>query len=137
MRAEGIHAHGYHFHALQMAVDLAQEMLKNPPNLGADLINGSLQTHGIVPRGKKKKVNPASHLYTTKASTTLAHCAFLCTVLSEYPDHTHLAFEIGMFGLEMARLPASTKPMEVRLAHQESELVALLKRIPLGLKELL
>ena len=136
MRAEGIHAHGYHFHALQMAVDLAKEMLQNPPNLGADLINGTLQLQGVVGKGKKKKVNPASHLYTTKASTTLAHCAFLCTVLSEHPDHTHLAFQIGMFGLEMARLPASTKPMEVRLAHQESELVTLLKRIPLGPKEL-
>ena len=136
MRAEGIHAHGYHMHALQMAVDLAKEMLQNPPNLGADLINGSLQIHGVIGKGKKKKVNPASHLYTSKASTTLAHCAFLCTVLSEHPDHTHLAFQIGMFGLEMARLPASTKPMEVRLAHQESELVTLLKRIPLGPNEL-
>ena len=136
MRAEGIHAHGYHSYALQMAVDLAKEMLENPPNLGADLINGTLQSQGAVGKGKKKKVSPASHLYTSKASTTLAHCAFLCTVLSEYPDHTHLAFQIGIFGLEMARLPASTKPMEVRLAHQESELVTLLKRIPLGPKEL-
>jgi len=41
-------------------------------------------------------------------------------------------FQIGMFGLELARPPASTKPMEVKLAHQESELVSLLKRIPLG-----
>jgi hypothetical protein len=38
-----------------------------------------------------------------------------------------------MFGLELARPPASTKPMEVKLAHQESELVSLLKRIPLGI----
>ena len=56
MRAEGIHAHGYHLHALQMAVDLAKEMLQNPPNLGADLINGTLQLHGAVGKGKKKKV---------------------------------------------------------------------------------
>ena len=77
MRAEGIHAHGYHLHALQMAVDLAKEMLQSPPNLGADLINGTLPFHGIVGKGKKKKVNPASHLYTEKASRTLAHCAFL------------------------------------------------------------
>ena len=32
-----------------------------------------------------------------------------------------------MFGLEL-----TTKPLEVKLAHQESELVTLLKRIPLG-----
>ena len=37
-----------------------------------------------------------------------------------------------MFGLELARPPAATKPMEGRLAHQETELVALLKKIPLG-----
>lgn len=37
-----------------------------------------------------------------------------------------------MFGLELARPPASTKPLEVKLAHQESELVSLLKKIPLG-----
>ncbi len=30
------------------------------------------------------------------------------------------------------RPPASTKPMEVKLAHQEAELVSLLKKIPLG-----
>ena len=53
------------------------------------------------------------------------------------PDHTHLAFKMGMFGLEMARPPASTKPMEVKLAHQESELVNLLKRIPLGPREMM
>lgn len=52
------------------------------------------------------------------------------------PAHTHLAFKMGMFGLEMARPPASTKPMEVKLAHQESELVTLLKRIGLGPLEL-
>ena len=93
-------------------------------------------------KGKKKKVSAASHAITATASSTLAHCAFLTTVLSENPmghgdpDHTHLAFKMGMFGLEMARPPASTKPMEVKLAHQESELVNLLKRIPLGPREM-
>ena len=67
---------------------------------------------------------------------TLSHCAFLTTVLSENPAYHNLAFQVGMFGLELARLPASTKPMEVKLAHQESELVALLKRLPLGSTEM-
>ena len=43
---------------------------------------------------------------THTASLTLTHCAFLCTVLSETAhnkDHLNLAFQIGMFGLEMAR----------------------------------
>ena len=78
----------------------------------------------------------ASHSLTNKASTTLSHCAFLCTVLSEVKEHHSLAFKVGMFGIEMTRLPASTKPMEVKLAHQESELVTLLKKLPLGPNEL-
>lgn len=41
-----------------------------------------------------------------------------------------------MFGLQMARPPASTKPLEVKIANQESELVNLLKRIPLTHREL-
>merc|ERR1719204_1994174 len=87
-------------------------------------------------KGKKRRVCAASHQITHTASLTLQHCAFLCTVLSETAhintDHLNLAFQIGMFGLEMARPPASTKPMEVKLAHQESDLVALLKRLFLG-----
>ena len=128
MRAEGIHAHGYQTHACDMAVQLALDMLKNPPDLISD-------APPLALKGKKKRVCAASHHITHTASLTLTHCAFLCTVLSETahnPHHLNLAFKIGMFGLEMARPPASTKPMEVKLAHQESELVALLKRLVLG-----
>lgn len=57
-------------------------------------------------------------------------------MLAENSEHSHLAFRVGMFGLEMARPPASTKPLEVKLANQEADLVNLLKRIPLGIKEL-
>ena len=132
MRAEGIHAHGYQSHACEMAVRLALDMLKNPPDLISDAPPLSV-------KGKKRRVCAASHQITHTASLTLTHCAFLCTVLSEtahIPRHLNLAFQIGMFGLEMARPPASTKPMEVKLAHQESELVTLLKRLPLGPAEL-
>lgn len=128
MRAEGIHAHGYQSHACDMAVRLALDMLKNPPDLISDAPPLSL-------KGKKRRVCAASHQITHTASLTLAHCSFLCTVLSETahnPNHLNLAFKIGMFGLEMARPPASTKPMEVKLAHQESELVTQLKRLVLG-----
>ncbi len=133
MRAEGIYAHGYHSHACKMAVSLAQDLLKSPPDL-------TLPTHVVTEatgaKGKKKRIAAASHTLTHKASTTLSHCAFLCTVLSDVPEYHSLAFQVGMFGIEMTRLPASTKPMEVKLAHQESELVALLKKIPLGPQEL-
>ena len=133
MRAEGIHAHGYQSHACEMAVRLALDMLKNPPDLITD-------APPLAMKGKKRRVCAASHQITHTASLTLQHCAFLCTVLSETAiinsDHLNLAFMIGMFGLEMARPPASTKPMEVKLAHQESELVTLLKKLPLGHSEL-
>ena len=57
---------------------------------------------------------PAGRQVTCLASTTLSRCHFLCTVLSEEQEHHHLAFQIGLYGLEMCRPPASTKPLEVR-----------------------
>nr|XP_023026588.1 zinc finger SWIM domain-containing protein 8-like [Leptinotarsa decemlineata] len=86
--------------------------------------------------GKKLQMNPATHQLSCLASGTLSKCAFLCSVLAENCEHFHLAFRVGMFGLEMARPPASTKPLEVKLANQEADLVNLLKRIPLGHNEL-
>ncbi|GAB6028261.1 hypothetical protein CHUAL_002442 [Chamberlinius hualienensis] len=129
-RAEALHVHGHTREACKLGVKLAEELLTNPPDLLPELPPQPI-------KGKrKKKVNPASHQISCLASAVLAKAAFLCTVLSENPDHFHLAFRVGMFGLEMARPPASTKVLEVKLANQESDLVALLKRIPLGLLEM-
>nr|CAD7575084.1 unnamed protein product [Timema californicum] len=130
-RAEGLHAHGHGKEACTLGVRLAEELLANPPNLMIEL-------PPMPVKGKRKKqlVNPASHQLSCLASATLAKCAFLCTVLAENSEHSHLAFRVGLFGLEMARPPASTKPLEVKLANQETELVCLLKRIPLGHWEL-
>lgn len=77
-----------------------------------------------------QQVNPASHQLSCLASATLAKCAFLCTVLAENLEHFHLAFCVGMFGLEMARPPASTKPLEVstRSSEQVNKLVRTLKK---------
>lgn len=129
-RAEGLHAHGHGREACMLGVKLAEELLANPPDLMIDI--------PPIPKrkGKKQQVNPASHQLSCLASGTLAKCAFLCSVLAENPEHSHLAFRVGMFGLEMARPPASTKPLEVKLANQEADLVNLLKKIPLGPKEL-
>ncbi|XP_031334214.1 zinc finger SWIM domain-containing protein 8-like [Photinus pyralis] len=129
-RAEGLHAHGHSREACTLGVKLAEELLANPPNLMIEI--------PPLPKrkGKKQQVNPASHQLSCLASATLAKCAFLCSVLAENLEHFHLAFRVGMFGLEMARPPASTKPLEVKLANQESDLVNLLKRIPLSQKEL-
>ena len=54
MRAEGIHAHGYQSHAAEMAVRLAMDMLKNPPDLITD-------APPIAMKGKKRRVCAASH----------------------------------------------------------------------------
>ncbi|XP_035893840.1 zinc finger SWIM domain-containing protein 8 [Anopheles stephensi] len=129
-RAEGLHAHGHGREACTLGVRLASEMLANPPNLMVDLPPPPKK------KGKKHNVNPISHQLSVLASATLSKCAFLCTVLAENSEHYHLAFRVCLFGLEMSRPPASTKPLEVKLANQESDLLALLKRIPLGNDEL-
>ena len=129
-RAEALHAHGFTREACRLAVHLAEEMLCNPLNLMQESSN-------CPPRGKKaRRFNPASHNISLMASATLSKAAFLCAVLTENPDNHHLAFKIGVFGLEMARPPASTKALEVKLANQEQDLVVLLKKIPLTYNQL-
>lgn len=129
-RAEGLHAHGHGREACILAVRLAEELLANPPNLMIELPPPPKR------KGKRTNINPISHQLTVLASATLAKCAFLCTVLAENSEHYHLSFKICLFGLEMPRPPASTKPLEVKLANQEADLLALLKRIPLNTQEL-
>uniref|UniRef100_A0A8C4WVP5 Zinc finger, SWIM-type containing 8 n=1 Tax=Eptatretus burgeri TaxID=7764 RepID=A0A8C4WVP5_EPTBU len=83
-----------------------------------------------------KKVKVSTHKQTLQATGILAKAAFLITVLSERSEHHGLAFVVGLFALELQRPPASTKALEVRLAYQESEIVSLLKKIPLGPAEM-
>uniref|UniRef100_A0A8B9R9N1 Zinc finger, SWIM-type containing 8 n=1 Tax=Astyanax mexicanus TaxID=7994 RepID=A0A8B9R9N1_ASTMX len=116
--AEALYAHGYSNEACRLAVDLARDLLANPPDL----------------KGKKSKVSTSKQ--TQVATNTLSKAAFLLTVLSERLEFHNLAFSTGMFSLELQRPPASTKALEVKLAYQESEVVALLKKIPLGLVEM-
>ena len=47
------------------------------------------------------------------AGSTLAKVSFLCTVLLEDPETRHLAFRIGLYGMEMTRPPAASKSLEV------------------------
>ncbi|XP_050328320.1 zinc finger SWIM domain-containing protein 8 homolog, partial [Bactrocera neohumeralis] len=129
-RSEGLHAHGHGREACILAVRLAEEMLANPPNLMVELPQMPKR------KGKNKNINPISHHLTVLASSTLSKCAFLCTVLSENSEHFHIAFRICLFALEMPRPPASTKPLEVKLANQEADILTLLKKIPLNEPEL-
>uniref|UniRef100_A0A8C1YLC7 Zinc finger, SWIM-type containing 8 n=1 Tax=Cyprinus carpio TaxID=7962 RepID=A0A8C1YLC7_CYPCA len=122
---EALYAHGYSNEACRLAVDLARDLLANPPDLKVE----QPQT-----KGKKSKVSTSKQ--TQVATNTLSKVAFLLTVLSERLELHNLAFNTGMFSLELQRPPASTKALEVKLAYQESEVVALLKKIPLGLVEM-
>lgn len=56
--------------------------------------------------------------------------------MAEFSEHHELAFRVGLYALEMARPPASTKALEVKLNNQETELVALLKKLPTGAEQL-
>uniref|UniRef100_A0A671RR17 Zinc finger SWIM domain-containing protein 8-like n=1 Tax=Sinocyclocheilus anshuiensis TaxID=1608454 RepID=A0A671RR17_9TELE len=123
--AEALYAHGYSNEACRLAVELARDLLANPPDLKVE----QPQT-----KGKKSKVSTSKQ--TQVATNTLSKVAFLLTVLSERLELHNLAFNAGMFSLELQRPPASTKALEVKLAYQESEVVALLKKIPLGLVEM-
>jgi len=51
---------------------------------------------------------------TQVATNTLSKVAFLLTVLSERLELHNLAFNTGMFSLELQRPPASTKALEVK-----------------------
>ena len=62
-------------------------------------------------QGKKSKVSTSRQ--TQVATNTLSKAAFLLTVLSERLELHNLAFNMGMFSLELQRPPASTKALEV------------------------
>ena len=98
-RAEALHVHGYTSRARKLVILLAEKILSEDSKLDTtisaakniDLCNG-----------------PSSF-----TSTTLVKAAFLCGVLAEDPRCQHLAFRVGMFGLEMPRKPARSKALEV------------------------
>ncbi|XP_006813582.2 zinc finger SWIM domain-containing protein 8-like, partial [Saccoglossus kowalevskii] len=127
-QAEALYAHGYTRQACKLALQLAEELLSNQPKVTID----QSMLSGLSNKARRKQLNVLSLL----ASNTLAKAGFLCSVLSEEAESYHVAFQVAMLGLEMCRLPASNKALEVKLAHQESELVGLLKKIPLSIAEL-
>lgn len=97
-----------------LAVRLAEELLACPPSLSVEPPPSSSNTQRGGGGGKKgRRFNPAGHHVSLLASATLAKVAFLCSVLGESHHHQHLAFRVGLFGLEVTRPPASTKALEV------------------------
>ena len=81
------------------------------------------------------QIHSEHHRVTCLASETLKKCYFFATVLMESKQNRSLAFRIALFGLELNRLPASTKLLEVKLANQETELVTLIKNTHLSVDE--
>lgn len=57
-------------------------------------------------------------------------------MLNESPEYQQLAFRIGLLGLEICRMPATTKALEVRLLNCEQEICQELKKITLGQTEI-
>ncbi|XP_065577642.1 zinc finger SWIM domain-containing protein 8 homolog isoform X2 [Artemia franciscana] len=136
-RVEALLAHGWQKYMVDLVVELSTDLLANPPDL-------MVQIPPYIMKGRKKKANPLCHQISLLASATLYKCHFLASFLSDRTDsrlelgsdHLYLAFHVAIFGLELPRPPATTKPLEVKLAHQESELVRLLEKVPLGYKEM-
>lgn len=70
-------------------------------------------------------INSTGKLIFSYETTNLWRCFTLCQILG---DHVQISFRVGIFGLEMARPPAITKSIEIRLLNLEQELVNLLKK---------
>ena len=100
-RTEALHVHGYRAKAGKLAVKLAENILSNGTKL-------NLPSHPGGARNRNK--GPGATSFT---STILVKAAFLCSVLEDDLHLHHLAFRVGMLGLEMPRQPARSKALEV------------------------
>uniref|UniRef100_F6TS15 SWIM-type domain-containing protein n=1 Tax=Ciona intestinalis TaxID=7719 RepID=F6TS15_CIOIN len=124
-RAESLYTHGRSREACELAVKLAEEILAQPDEL--------IKEPQSLQNNKKAWIK----LSTSYACKSLERALFLCNVLLEHQRHHTLAFRVGLQGLELKRLPASSKALEVKLFYQQGELANLMKRLPLGQREVL
>ncbi|ESO11610.1 hypothetical protein HELRODRAFT_190028 [Helobdella robusta] len=153
--AESLYVHGYISIASGVALELAEEMLaakeivekqqQMNKQIGTISSTSSSSSSSSLPgvaisdainnltlKDKRKKIS-----YNSSAFVLLSNASFLCNVLLEDPENHHVAFKIGLYALEMHRPPAASKQLEVKLAHQESELAMHLKKIQLTERELM
>lgn len=92
---------------------------------------------------------------TEYAYKTFERILFLCNVLSGNQEHRLLAFQVGLYGLQFERLPASSKAMEVcccdiwalqnivtmrmkfqvKLFHKQLQITTVMKKLPLAEQE--
>lgn len=128
-KTKGLHAHGHLDEARRLALKAAAEIL-NYPNYP------TLKQLYIIPRRRKKKGSLDNQM-SIVASEALTKIAFLCSVLLDDIGNNHLVFRLILFGVEMKRSPAATKPLEVKLINQKHDLIMLLKSIALHEDELM
>ena len=69
---------------------------------------------------------------TVETTRLLENVLFLVRVLNEVEVHRDCAFTLGLFALALRRPPSANKAAEVRLFHIQSEIVLLLKTIPVS-----
>lgn len=127
-KTESLYAHGYTEEARKLAIKVSNEILTNPryPNL---------QQLYSAPRRRKKKGSLDNRM-SIVTSEALNKIAFLCNVLLDCPENQNLVFRLALFGIELKRSPAATKPLEVKLINQKQDLINLLKTINLREDEL-
>lgn len=148
-RAEALHIHGYFKEACCLCIELANELMVNPPRLTVEVSHPTPQIHltptkhGHVGSKKKRRsqdvimyVHPKAAEVTHLAATTLSRGVFLCQVLLQDCGTRHLAFRLALFVLELSRQPAATKLFEVKMHHLESLLVGIIRRIRWGPAEM-
>lgn len=127
-KTKGLHAHGHLDEARKLALKASTEILNYPSY-------PTIKQVYTLPRRRKKKGSLDNQM-SIVASEALTKIAFLCNVLMDDPENNHLVFRLILFGVEMKRSPAATKPLEVKLINQKHDLVMLLKSIALNEEEL-
>ena len=98
---EALHAHNFREEAYKVATELANELLTNGLDLLAD------------PPPSTKFRRRIRYELSAKACFTLHKIVSVINVLSEKKSLRGLAFKLGVCGLEIARLPSSSKMFEV------------------------
>lgn len=127
-KTESLFAHGYLNEARILATKVANEILNYPkyPNL---------RQLCTLPRRRKKRGSLDNRM-SIVTSEALTKISFLCNVLLGCPENKNLVFRLALYGIEMKRSPAATKPLEVKLVNQKQELISSLKGLTLGESEL-
>ncbi|KAM3726124.1 Zinc finger SWIM domain-containing protein [Dirofilaria immitis] len=153
-RCEALLSHGYVHQACVMAVELAEEMLRRPPNLLHHLAEQRYYPElSATQRHRRRRFSQSGSATSILeaplfeldeqlveksqlAESMYTRALFLVQTLMKEPKTHRLAFTLAISVLELPRSPAANKYLEVKLHYLETELVSLLRRIEIGTSEL-